>query len=445
MLLENNKVASLPQTSNGRFSMSKKIGFWSIFAIVIGSQIGSGIFMLPVTLTPYGLYSILGWVISGAGAVCLALVFAGLCGRLPKTGGPHVYIKETFGLSAAFLTGWTYWVISWFSTTAVVIASIGYLSPFIGNQSSTVYLLLEIGLLIVITWLNLNGVKIAGKAGVILTLLKIIPLLILPIAAFWYFDSHHFVTHPTVEILPLSSKLAQVTMLTLWGFIGLEIATTSAGAVNNPAKTIPRAIIFGTICTAIIYLINSVGIMGLLPENVLATSKAPYIDASQYLFGGQWHLVISLIASIICIGTLNAWMLASGQIALGLAEDHLLPGHFSKKNKHDAPRYGLIISCIGIIPFLFLTANNSIAQQITSIIDYSVTAFLFVYALCTLAYMKILWQEKAKFYHWLYALIALVFCGWVLEATSIFIIATASIFVLSGIPLYFIWYKRKKI
>ncbi|MBP9726749.1 MAG: amino acid permease [Gammaproteobacteria bacterium] len=425
--------------------MSKKIGFWSIFAIVIGSQIGSGIFMLPVALTPFGVYSILGWVVSGAGAVCLALVFAGLCGRLPKTGGPHVYIKETFGASAAFFTGWTYWVISWFSTTAVVIASIGYLSPFIGNQSSTVYLLLEIALLIVITWINLKGVKIAGKAGIVLTLLKIIPLLILPIAAFWYFDAQHFVTQPAIETLPLSSKLAQVTMLTLWGFIGLEIATTSAGSVNNPSKTIPRAIIFGTMFTAIVYLINSLGIMGLLPQNVLSVSKAPYTDASQYLFGGQWHLVISLIASIICIGTLNAWMLASGQIALGLAEDRLLPGHFSKKNTHDAPRYGLIISCIGILPFLILTADHSIAQQVTSIIDYSVTAFLFVYGFCTLAYIKILWQEKAKLYHWIYALIALIFCIWVIKETSIFIIATASIFVLSGIPLYFIWYKRKKI
>ena len=425
--------------------MLKKIGFWSVFAIVIGSQIGSGIFMLPATLTPYGLYSILGWLISGAGAVCLALVFAGLCGRFPRTGGPHAYIKEMFGETASFFTGWTYWVISWFSTTAVVIASIGYLSPFIGNQSAHVYLIFEIILLLAITGLNLTGVKMAGKAGFVLTLLKIIPLLILPIAALWYFDSHHFITKPVIEALPLSSKLAQVTLLTLWGFIGLEIATTSAGSVTNAAKTIPRAIIFGTIVTAIIYVINSIGIMGLLPAETLAASKAPYIDASQYLFGGQWHYVISIIASIICIGTLNAWMLGSGQIALGLAEDYLLPLHFTKKNKHDAPKYGLIISCIGIIPFLILTANDSIAKQITSIVDYSVTAFLFVYIFCTLAYIKILIKEKARWHHWTYTLLALAFSAWVLYETELFIIATASIFVLSGIPLYFIWYRRKKV
>ena len=401
--------------------------------------------MLPATLTPYGLYSIFGWLISGAGAVCLALVFAGLCARFPKTGGPHAYIKETFGISAAFFTGWTYWVISWFSSTAVVIASIGYLSPFIGNQPAHIYLIYEIILLIAVTGLNLTGVKMAGKTGFVLTLLKIIPLVILPIAAFWYFDSHHFVTKPVIDTLPLSSKLAQVTLLTLWGFIGLEIATTSAGSVHNASKIIPRAIILGTIFTAIIYIINSVGIMGLLPTETLAASKAPYVDASQYLFGGQWHYAISIIASIICIGTLNAWMLGSGQIALGLAEDHLLPAHFTKKNKHDAPKYGLIISCIGIIPFLILTANDSIAKQITSIVDYSVTAFLFVYIFCTLAYMKILIQEKAKLHHWIYSLLALAFSAWVLYETEFFIIATAAIFVLSGLPLYLIWYRRKKV
>ncbi len=81
--------------------MSKKLGFWSVFAIVTGSQIGSGVFMLPASLAPYGKFSILGWLISGIGAICLAMVFSGLCNRFPKTGGPHVYVKEMFGNTTA--------------------------------------------------------------------------------------------------------------------------------------------------------------------------------------------------------------------------------------------------------------------------------------------------------------------------------------------------------
>ena len=425
--------------------MLKKIGFWSVFAIVLSSQIGSGVLILPVTLAPFGLYSILGWIISGLGAISLALVFGGLCSRFPRTGGPHAYVQETFGKTAAFFTGWTYWTISWFSTTVVVIASIGYLSPFIGERSPTTYLELEVLLLLGITWVNLKGIRLAGRAGFVLTLLKTLPLFILPVAAFWYFDAHHFVVQQEVNNLPVPTILAQVTLLTLWGFIGLESATTSAGSVINPERTIPKAIILGTTCAAVLYLINSLGIMGLMPADMLSHSKAPYIDATNTMFGGEWHLVIAVIASLICIGTLNAWMLASGQIALGLAEDNLLPRYFAKTNKKGAPIIGLAVSAIGILPFLYLMAQHSIAKQIATLVDYSVTAFLFVYLICTLAYIKILIKEKARWYHWIYTLIGGAFSLWILSETSVTIIGTAVLFIFSGVPVYFIWYRRKKV
>ncbi|MFT4327493.1 MAG: amino acid permease, partial [Wolbachia pipientis] len=113
--------------------MSNKIGFLAIFALVISSQIGSGIFMLPISLAPYGAYSLISWVISGFGAISLALVFASLCAKFPETGGPHIYVKHAFGSTAAFFVGWTYWVSSWVSSTAVTIASIGYLAPLFHN------------------------------------------------------------------------------------------------------------------------------------------------------------------------------------------------------------------------------------------------------------------------------------------------------------------------
>ena len=105
----------------------------------------------------------------------------------------------------------------------------------------------------------------------------------------------------------------------------------------------------GTLCVAILYLINSIGIIGLIPREDLIHSNAPYVDATQIIFSGQWHLLISLLASIICIGTLNAWVLISGQIALGLAQDGLMPSFFAKKNKNGAPIWSLFVSCIGIL------------------------------------------------------------------------------------------------
>src|SRR5580704_3865971 len=106
--------------------MSQKIGFWAVFALVAGSQIGSGVFMQPASLAPFGLYGLFGWLISGAGAIALALVFAWLCANFPKTGGPCVYMQEAFGPVVGYFTGWTYWVISWVSTTVLFVAAVGY-------------------------------------------------------------------------------------------------------------------------------------------------------------------------------------------------------------------------------------------------------------------------------------------------------------------------------
>lgn len=426
--------------------MSQKIGFWSVFALVTGSQIGSGVFMLPASLAPFGLLSLVGWIVSGIGAVLLALVFAKLCARFPKTGGPHVYVNEIFGRDLAFFTGWTYWIISWVSTTAVITASVGYLTPLIGSHSPFIHFLLEVALLFLITAVNFRGVKTAGNVEFFLTALKMLPLLVVPMIALFFFDVKNFVPLEEVSMQSnLSHIISHVTLLTLWGFIGLESATTPAGSVKEPSKTIPRAVVLGTLCVALLYFINSFGIMGAMPGNALMESKAPYADVTQALFGGSWHLGISLIASVVCIGTLNAWMLASGQIALGLAEDGLMPQILGQTNRHGAPYLAILVSCAGIIPLLFLTQNENLSQQINSIIDFSVTAFLFVYFICCLVYLKILIKQKAsKPLQYFLPILALCFCGWVIAATPIRTLAISSLFVVSGLPVYWIYRHKMK-
>lgn len=216
-----------------------------------------------------------------------------------------------------------------------------------------------------------------------------------------------------------------------------------AGAVKDPAKTIPRAIIIGTFCVAVLYIINSIGIMGLIPASELISAKAPYADAASLLFGGKWSSVITVIASIICIGTLNAWVLTSGQIALGLAEDGLLPEFFAKKNSNNAPTHGIIVSCLGIVPLLVFTANDNFAKQITQIIDFSAITFLFVYLICSLAFLKVIFSSKENFsyYYLLIAIISIIFCAWVIYETPVKTLIIASSFTIFGIPLYYGWYK----
>lgn len=417
-----------------------KMGFWAVFALVMGSQIGSGVFMLPAHLAPYGALGLSGWIVSALGAITLALVFAQLCAWFPQTGGPHVYVNKAFGKHAAFFTGWTYWVISWVSTTVVVAASVGYMTSFMQGSNPMLNLGLEIALLLGVTALNFRGVSAAGRAEFILTLLKFVPLALVPLIALFYFDTAHFTVAPEVANLSLAQMLSRVALLTFWGFIGIESATTPAESVENPSKTIPLAVVAGTICVALLYVINSIAIMGAVDGAVLAQSQAPYADVARILFGGNWHLLISAIAAVVCIGTLNAWTLTSGQIALGLAQDGLVPAIFGRKNAHGAPYCGLLISCLGMIPLLILTADASLAAQVLVIIDFSVTAFLFVYGICCISFLKLLVQRTVRITdalpQLLYGCIALAFCSWIIYQTPVRTIAIATLFSLSGLPLF---------
>lgn len=412
----------------------KKLGLCAVLAIVFGSQLGSGIFVLPSTLAMYGMFGIYGWFFAGIGAILLAMVFSHLCSTFPYTGGPHSYIKKTFGNIPAFFIGWAYWLVSWISTTVVVIASIAYLIPLLGGISQTAELTLEITLLLIIMWLNCKSVVLSGKVELVLTTIKFIPFIIVPAIIIWNFDASNIAMAPEIQKLSYPKISAIVTVLCFWGFIGLECATAPAESIENPSKTIPRAIIFGTSAVALIYLINSIAIMGVVPAEKLAVSSAPFVDALENVAGEKVSLILSLIASIVCIGTLNAWVLTSAQISLGLAQDGLFPKFFAKKNSNGSPYIGVIICCVGMIPILILTKNENLSKQISYIIDFSVLAFVMVYFACCLASLKLSFQKK-QIIKSILGVAALLFCLFIILDASKEALWISSSFFISGVSL----------
>lgn len=421
----------------------KKLNFRSVVALVIGSQIGSGIFLLPTSLAPFGPLSLLGWVLSGAGALLLALVFSQLSMHISKGGGPHVYIEKAFGKKAAFFTAWTYWVISWASSIAVIVAAISYLSPLIGMPGPLLTLILEIGIVTTITGINIRSASLAGSFEIFLTILKCLPLILIPIAGFFFLETKHF---EPVEGIPLFGSLKTTALLTFWGFIGLESATTASGIIENPTKTIPRAVLLGTLIVAAIYFFNSFTVMGVVPPLTLESSGAPYVDAAKIMFGGGWDQLIAVVAFVSCIGTLNAWVLTSGQIAKEASSEGLFPAFFAKTNRSGTPYAALLVALVCTQILLFLTLTPNILEQLNSVIDLSVSIFLFIYLGCSLAFFKLMLQKKIvpqnpKRYYIITSL-ACAFCFWILASTSMKTLFICSFFVLSGVPVYF-WQKKK--
>ena len=145
-------------------SNTKQIGLWTTTSLVVGNMIASGLFMLPATLAVYGGISLIGWLISGAGAICLALVYSWLSKLKPvATGGPYAYTHEGMGDFPAFLVAWGYWISIWCTNAAIAVAFVSYLTAFIpalGNNP-----LLSVGTGLAAIWLLGDAVSAAGRAG----------------------------------------------------------------------------------------------------------------------------------------------------------------------------------------------------------------------------------------------------------------------------------------
>ncbi|MGH8216931.1 MAG: amino acid permease, partial [Rhodanobacteraceae bacterium] len=303
----------------------RKIGLVAATALVLGNMIGSGVFMLPASLAPYGGYSLIGWVISAAGALLLAGVFYRLAKRAPRAGGPYAYCREAFGDCVGFLVAWMYWVSLVGGIAAIAVAFASYLSAFfpaIGAQP-LFGALTALAAIWVLTAVNIAGVRSAGTVQVITTILKLSPLLALALFGFAHFDPHFLAPGPKV-----SSSMQAVSLCvaaTLFAFIGVECATIPAGHVRNPGKTIPRATLLGTLIAALVYIACTTAVMGVLPASVLAKSQAPFADAGRLLWGSWAGWLIAGAAAISCFGAVNGWTLIAGQFPQAVARDGLFP------------------------------------------------------------------------------------------------------------------------
>src|SRR3984893_19159936 len=105
------------------------LGFWMCVALVVGNSIGSGVFLLPASLAPYGLNSVVAWGMTACGALLLAIVFAQLSRAYPQPGGPYAYVRLAFGPFTAFIVAWGYWISIWVGNAAIATGAVSYLTP----------------------------------------------------------------------------------------------------------------------------------------------------------------------------------------------------------------------------------------------------------------------------------------------------------------------------
>jgi arginine:agmatine antiporter len=368
--------------------VAKSLGLAACTAIVVGNMVGSGFYLSPSAVAPYGLLAILAWIVMGIGAGCLGLTFARLARMAPVTGGPYAYTRLGYGDFAGFLVAWGYWISIWASLPVIAVAFTGSLIKIApGLQGSrALAVVITLGAIWLVTLLNLRGVKEAGLFAQVTTYSKLVPFAAIAIVGlvFVHFERLTEFNPSGKSLLDASAALAPLTM---FAYLGLESATVPAGDVRDPETTIPRSTLLGIVIAAVLYVFGTIVVMGVVPRDQLVTSVAPFSDAARLMWGGWASEVVAVAVMVSSLGALNGWTLLMGQVPMAAAADRVFPQAFGRLSPRGVPALGLTISA-GLATALVLVqaaGGSGFAAAYNMIVSLSTMAAVIPYVFCALA------------------------------------------------------------
>ncbi len=344
--VEPTAAPDLDGRGGGRFGLRQAI------ALIVGNIIGVGIFNLPGSLSAYGPITLLSMVLVTAGALALALLFAGLSRRLPSDGGPYAYSRVAFGNRIGFFNAWSYWITAWAGNAAIVTGWVLYVEYLLtqGGQQPPLAKGALIAIALVGLWvpalINLNGVSKMAAVQVVTTVLKFLALAVVSLVGLFFIDTANF--RPlNVSGGPNLAAVGTGLALGLFSYLGVETAAVAAGRVRDPDRNVPRASILGTLGCAAVYLVSLFVVFGVVPNSELQESNAPFSTAVNTMFGGSWAGYVMGVAVVISgFGALNGWTMICAEMPLAAAKDGLFPERFGRLSKKGAPMFGIVISTV---------------------------------------------------------------------------------------------------
>ncbi len=425
-----------------------KVGIWICTALVVGNMIGSGIFLLPASLAPYGGVSILGWGLTTFGALMTALVFVRLSRKFPRQGGPYRYAYDNISPLAGFSVAWSYWVSIWCGNAAISVAAVTYLGFFFPQlaNSASLSVVVTLSILWTITFLNTRGVRQVGLFQLVATILKLLPLVAIGVMCFVVFEPASFKPF-NLSQEPLASSVVATAALTLWAFLGLESATIPADNVDNPQSTIPRATMIGVLVVAVVYLSSQITIMSVVDNSQLQVSGAPFADAAVILWGDWAGNIVAAGAVISCLGALNGWVLLQGQVPMSAARDKLLPAIFSDQKKHGLSVGALVFSSVIISILIAANYTDGMVSLYTFAILVSTLGIFIPYLLSIFVDLKMLLTQRSAgpdYASIISAILALVYCLWAISGIGTKATLWGVVLILSGLPIYWVMLRLQK-
>ena len=439
-------------------TLRRQLGLWSAIAVLVGSTIGSGIFRSPAGIAaklPGPLPLMMVWVAGGIVALCGALTLAEIAGVYPKTGGLYVYIREGWGRLPAFLFGWSEFVVIRAASMGAVSITFaeyalrvsGY-DPAVAPYSDWAHYLAAAAIAVTSVF-NIVGLRWGSLVQNITTLAKYGGLAFIIILAFAIglpkTGGHFTPAAPAGSFALGAFGLALVSAL--WAFDGWADLSFVGGEVKDPQKTLPKALIIGTLAVVVIYLLANLAYLSVFTVQQIASSRLVAADVAQVLVGDWGVSFVAITVMLSTFGTLNGTLLTAPRIFFAMADDGLFFRALAKVHpKYETP-YVAIITC-AVLGIIFV-----LARSFEQLADAFVTAIVPFYAL-GVASVYVL-RRKAGYVPPFktpgYPVVPALFI-----ASSIFLIgnalydassrwATIGVFgaILTGIPVYFLVFRSR--
>ncbi|EOC1317707.1 putrescine-ornithine antiporter [Cronobacter turicensis] len=376
-------------------SKSNKMGVVQLTILTMVNMMGSGIIMLPTKLAEVGTISIISWLVTAVGSMALAWAFA-KCGMFSrKSGGMGGYAEYAFGKSGNFMANYTYGVSLLIANVAIAISAVGYGSELLGAALTPVQTgIATLCVLWICTVANFGGARLTGKLSSVTVWGVIIPVVGLSVIGWFWFSPSLYAASWNPHHVPFFDAVGSSIAMTLWAFLGLESACANTEVVENPERNVPIAVLGGTLGAAVIYIISTNVIAGIVPNLDLARSTAPFGLAFAQMFTPGVGKIIMALMVMSCCGSLLGWQFTIAQVFRSSADEGYFPKVFSRLSRAEAPVKGMLTIVIIQSVLSLMTISPSLNKQFNVLVNLAVVTNIIPYILSMAALVII--QQVAK-------------------------------------------------
>ena len=344
-------------------TLRRELGRWDLAANGINQVIGAAIFLLPSDVArQVGAW---GWVLFlavGLTSMLIALCFAEVGSRFETTGGPIVPARAAFGRFVGFEVGWMMWFTRVASGASVInglALALGFYWPLMAAGLPRVALI--VGLMTVLTWINLRGIRQSSLVVNLLTAGKLVPLFLFVLVGIWFIEPARLTAGGPISV----GQAGTAAVLLVFGYGGYEVTGILAGEAANPRRDVPFAFVVTLLIVVAVMTLAAITATGLLPD--VAATRTPIADASSLVMGAAGGLLVSIGSSLAMTGNCHGQLLNGSRSLFALAEGGELPAWFGRVHpRFQTPSNAIVFTGVVLVG-LALTGSFAVLAAVSAV------------------------------------------------------------------------------